>query len=110
MGLTKVRVDAVAGAGALSDQGRHASGCDGDAYAGGVCDTPAGTVAAAQGSLPLRDALHGNGFALPAVKAKDSVGLGNRLPPLQIGQGAERAPICSGDKTAVVIGMLRCER
>ena len=83
MGLAQVGVDAVAGAAAFPD---HLP--DADANAGGVGDTPAGSVAAAQGALAFGDALHGNGFALPGVKAKDPVGLGNRLSPLQVCQGA----------------------
>jgi hypothetical protein len=83
VGLAQVGVDAVAGTAAFSDDIP-----DTDTNASGVSDTPAGTAAAAQGALPLRDALHGNGFALPAVKAKDAVGFCDRLPPLQVGQGA----------------------
>ena len=86
MGLAQVGVDTVAGAAAFSDHLGPCSITNADAHPGGVSNPPAGTVAAAQGALPLRDALHSNSFALPAVKAKDSVGLGNRLPPLQIGQ------------------------
>jgi hypothetical protein len=42
MGLAHINVDAMAGASAFPNQGRQASGCDGDAYASGVGDAPAG--------------------------------------------------------------------
>jgi len=83
MGLAQVGVDAVAGAAAFADQP-----ADADANPGGVRDAPTGAVTAAEGALALGHALHGNGFALPAVKAKDAVGLGDGLPALQVGQGA----------------------
>ena len=38
-------------------------------------DAVAGPVAATEGALQLSDALHGNRFPLPAVKAKDAVGI-----------------------------------
>ena len=80
MGLAQVHIDAVASPTAFSDQGRLAGGADADAYAGGVGDTPARAVVAADGAFALVDAAEGDGFALPAVKIKDSVGFCNCLP------------------------------
>jgi hypothetical protein len=80
MGLAQVGVDAVAGAAAFPN---HLA--DADADSGGVDDASAGAVAAAEGALTFGDALHGDGFALPAVKANDPIGLSDRLPALYVG-------------------------
>ena len=87
MGLAQVGVDAMAGASALPNQWSHASGCDGDAYAGGVGDTPAGLLVPAcasgtDGSFCLGNAADGDGLALPAIETKDAVRFRNYLPPL----------------------------
>ena len=84
MGLSRVGVDAVAGAAALADQGRLAGGADADAHTGGVGDTPARSVVAADGAFDLVDAAEGDGFPLPAVKAKDAIGFRDHLPALQV--------------------------
>jgi hypothetical protein len=89
MGLTQVHVDAVAGAGPFPNQGSKASGCDGDADAGGVGDAPAGLLVPARasgtdGAFCLGNAADGDGLALPAVKTKDPVGFRDYLPTLQI--------------------------
>ena len=93
MGLAQVGVDAVAGTGALADQGCKASGCDGDADAGGVGDAPAGLLVPARasgtdGAFCLGNAADGDGLALPAVKTKDPVGFRDYLPTLQIAHAA----------------------
>ena len=88
MGLAQVGVDAVAGAGALADQGRMASGCDGDADAGGVGDTPAGLLLSADCSFCLGNAANGDGLALPAVKTKDAVCFRDYLPTFQVAHSA----------------------
>jgi hypothetical protein len=88
MGLAQVDVDAVASAGAFSNQGRKTSGCDGDADAGGVGDAPAGLLISADGSFGLGNAADGDGLALPAVKTKDAVGFRDYLPTLQIAHSA----------------------
>jgi hypothetical protein len=80
MGLAQVGVDAVAGTASLADDIP-----DADADPGGVGDASAGAVAAAEGALAFGDALHGDGFALPAVKANDPIGLSDRLPALYVG-------------------------
>jgi hypothetical protein len=75
---------AVAGAAALSDQGKPATGSDGDANAGGVGDAPAGLLLSTDRALGLGNAADGDGLALPAVKAKDAVRLGDDLPAFQV--------------------------
>jgi hypothetical protein len=47
MGQAQIGVDAVAGAGALADEGAMGPGVDGDAHAGDVGDAPAGLLVAA---------------------------------------------------------------
>ena len=93
MGLTQVHVDAVAGAGPFPNQGSKASGCDGDADAGGVGDAPAGLLVPARasgtdGAFCLGNAADGDGLALPAVKTKDPVCFRDYLPTLQIAHAA----------------------
>ena len=88
MGLAQVGVDAVAGAAALADQLGTAALTHGDAHPGGVGDSPAGALVPADGSFALVDAAEGDGFALPAVKAKDPVCFRDHLPALQIADGA----------------------
>ena len=70
MGLAQVRVDAVASASALQNQGRKASVSDVDAYAGGVGDAPAGLLVTADGALGLADSTGGQGLALPASQSR----------------------------------------
>ena len=82
MGLAQIHVDAVAGTGALADQGRKASCCDGDTDAGGVGDAPAGFLISADGSLCLGNAANGDGLALPAIETKDAVCFRDYLPTL----------------------------
>ena len=84
MGLAQVDVDAVAGTAALADQGWLAGAADADAHPGGVGHPPARPVVAADGAFTLVDAAEGDGFPLPAVKAKDAVGLSDHLPTLQV--------------------------
>jgi hypothetical protein len=92
MGLAQVGVDAMAGAAALADQLGTAALADGDANAGGVGDAPARATITADGALTLVDAAEGDGFALPAVKAKDAIGFCDHLPALQIADGAAALP------------------
>ena len=82
MGLAQVDVDAVAGASALPNQWSHASGCDGDADAGGVGDAPTGLLVSTNQSLSLCNSANGDGLALPAVKTKDAVCFRDYLPTL----------------------------
>ena len=89
MGLAQVGVDAVAGTGALADQGCMASGCDGDTYSGGVGDAPAGLLVPARasdtdGAFCLGNAADGDGLPLPAIKTKDAVGLRDHLPAFEV--------------------------
>ena len=89
MGLAQVHVDAVTGTAALANQGRQASGSDGDAHAGGVGDAPAGLLVSARASgtdqpFGLGHAADGDGLALPAIETKDAVGFRDHLPPLQV--------------------------
>jgi hypothetical protein len=88
MGLAQVGVDAVAGASAFPNQGRKASGCDGDAYASGVGDTSAGLLISADGSFCLGNTADGDGLALPAIKTKDAVCFCDQLPTLQVADPA----------------------
>jgi hypothetical protein len=44
----------------------------------------ADAVVAADGAFDLVDAAEGDGFPLPAVKAKDAVGFRDHLPALQV--------------------------
>jgi len=88
MGLAQIGVDAMAGAGALPNQWRHAPRCDGDTYAGGVGDAPAGHLVSTYQPLGLGNAADGDGLALPAVKAKDAVGFRDYLPTLQVAHAA----------------------
>jgi len=111
MGLPQVDIDAVAGAAALSDQGRPAPGSDGDANAGGVGDTPARLLVPAYGALGLSNAADGDGLALPAVKAKDAVRLGDDLPAFEVGHLppallplADVGPIEGGGKGGELLG------
>ena len=64
-----------AGTAAFSD---HVT--NGDAHSGCVGNAPASAAIAADVALALVDAVHRNGFPLPAVKAKDAVGFCDRLP------------------------------
>lgn len=84
VGLAQVDVDAVAGATALADHRGGSAGGDGDADAGGVGDAPAGPLVPADRPFGLADAAEGDGFPLPAVKAKDAIGLSDHLPPFQV--------------------------
>ena len=88
MGLAQVHVDAMTGASALTNQWRKASGCDGDAYAGGVGDAPAGLLVPADGSFGLGNAADGDGLALPAIETKDAVGFRDYLPTFQVAHAA----------------------
>ncbi len=67
----------MAGAAAFPDDIANA-----DADEGGVGDAPVDEVAAAEGTLALTKELYGDGFALPAIRAKDAVGFCNGLPSL----------------------------
>jgi hypothetical protein len=113
MGLAQIHVDAVAGAASLSDQGRPATGSDGDANAGGVSDAPAGLLLSTDRALGLSNAADGDGLALPAVKAKDAVRFRDDLPAFEVChlpaallaladigpiEGGARAASCSGEK------------
>jgi len=84
MGLAQVHVDAMAGTAALANQGCQPTGGDGDAHTGGVGDAPARLLVPADGAFGLGDAAHGDGLALPAVKTKNPVGLGDGEPALDI--------------------------
>ena len=55
---------------------------------GGVGDTPAGFLIPADQLFALVDATAGEGLALPAIKAKDPVGLTDEPPALEIGDAA----------------------
>jgi hypothetical protein len=90
MGLAQVGVDAVAGAAALADQRGTAALADGDAHPGCVGDAPARLLVPARASgtdeaFALVDAAEGDGFALPAIKAKDPVGFCDQLSSLHRG-------------------------
>ena len=85
MSLAQIHIDAMTGASPFSDQGRQANGGDGDSHTRGVGDTPAGLLVPARASgtdraFGLGDAAHGDGLPLPAVKAKDPIGLRDSDP------------------------------
>jgi hypothetical protein len=84
VGLAQVHVDAVTGTAALTNQGREATGGDGDAHTGGVGDAPAGLLIPADCSFRLGNAPDGDGLPLPAVETKDAVGLGDHLPAFEV--------------------------
>ena len=84
MSLAQIHVDAMASTAAFTDQGQQPPGVDGDAHAGGVSDTPARFLVPADRTLSLGYAAHGNGVALPAVKAKDAVGLSDHHPTFHV--------------------------
>jgi len=84
MGVAQIHVDAVAGTAALANQRREATGGDGDAHASGVGDAPAGLLIPADCSFRLGNAADGDGLPLPAVEAKDAVGLGDHLPAFEV--------------------------
>jgi hypothetical protein len=93
MGLAEVHVDAVAGAAALADEGRQATGGDSDTHTGGVGDAPARLLVSARASgtdqaFGLGDAADGDGLALPAIETKDPVGFRDHLPTLEIAHAA----------------------
>ena len=88
MGLAQVHVDAMASASAFPNQWRHASGCDGDTYSGGVGDAPAGLLLSADGSFCLGNAADVDGLALPAIETKDAVGFRDYLPTFQVTHAA----------------------
>jgi hypothetical protein len=85
MGLAQVRINAVAGAAALPNQGCQPTGSDGDSNASGVGDAPTGLLIPADGAFGLGDTANGDRLPLPAVKAKDAVRLSHRKPSLDIG-------------------------
>ena len=111
MGLAQIHVDAVAGAASLSDQRRPATGSNGDANPGGVGDTPAGLLLPTDRALTLGHAADGDGLALPAVKAKDPIGLGDGDPSLHVGDLpaallalADVGPIEGGGESGELLG------
>jgi hypothetical protein len=97
VGQAQVGVDAVAGAGALADQGAIDAGMDGDAHAGDVGDPPAGLVVPARasgtdGAFGLGSAAREQRLALPAIEAKDAVGLGDQEVAAWLRRGAPLTP------------------
>ena len=87
MGLAAIGIDAMAGAGTLTDEDAITGG-DADAYPGDVGDTPAALALTADGALVFAHAAADQGVALPAVETKDSVGLCDHLPTLEVGDAA----------------------
>ena len=92
MGLAQVHIDAVASAAPFADQGRRARNRHCDPHPGDVGDTPAvalwwiGGLArfTADAAFGLGDTLQRHRLALPAIEAKDAVGLGDRHPALDV--------------------------
>jgi hypothetical protein len=83
MGQALVGINAMAGARALADQDAVASDHR-DEHASGVGDTPAAFAITPNRAFVFRHATANQRAVLPAVKAKDAVGLCNHLPPLEI--------------------------
>jgi len=100
MGQAEIGVDAMAGASALPDEGAMGPGGNGDAHAGDVGDAPAGPLAFADDALGLADAVAGEGLALPAIKAKDAIGLLEHHKAFEVTDAA-LALLTGGDVGAV---------
>jgi len=88
MGLAQIHVNAVAGTASLTNQGREATGVDGDAHPCGVGDVPAVLLLPTDQLLGLGHAANGDGLPLLAIETKDAVGFREHLPTLQIAQAA----------------------
>ena len=84
MGLAQIHVDAMACTAAFTDHCCEPACGDGDTDSGGVGDTPAGLLVPTDRAFGLVDAAHGDRLTLPAIKAKDAVGLSDRDPTFHV--------------------------